>query len=67
MVSRPTVGTNLRFTASATIKRTLQRLRPGGGGLHTMAIILCFCPALRTGRAPGRGRSYKARSNPPCW
>src|SRR5262249_43678173 len=40
MVSLPTRGTSLRFTASWATKRTVQRARPSGGVLHTMAITL---------------------------
>ena len=52
MVSLPTRGTNLRFTASWATRRTVQRARPSGGSLHTMAIIRCFWLSSSTvGRA----------------
>ena len=42
MVSRPTRGTNLRWTASCATTRTVQRARPSSGLLHTIAIKRCF-------------------------
>jgi hypothetical protein len=48
MVSLPTRGTNLRLTASSATRRTVQRARPSGGLLHTIAIKRCFC--VREGR-----------------
>ena len=42
MVSLPTRGTSLRFTASSTTSRTVQRARPSGGSLQTMAMMRCF-------------------------
>ncbi len=41
MVSRPTFGTSLRFTASSATSRTVQRTRPSGGLLPTMTMIRC--------------------------
>jgi ClpP class serine protease len=66
MVSRPTRGTNLRLTASCATRRTVQRARPSGGLLHTIAIKRCFWLSLSTSAAPGRCFSYSARSKPPC-
>jgi len=65
-VSLPTRGTNLRLTASSATRRTVQRARPSGGLLHTIAIKRCFWLLSRTSAAPGRCLSYSARSNPPC-
>ena len=42
IVSLPTRGTNLRLTASSATRRTVQRARPSGGLLHTIAIKRCF-------------------------
>ncbi len=67
MVSRPTWGTTLRFTASAAISRTVQRARPDGDGVHTMAMIRCSSDSLNSRAAPGRGFSYKALAKPPSW
>jgi len=66
MVSRPTRGTSLRFTTSSVSRRTVQRARPSGGGPHTKATIRGRCWASSKEDLPGRGRSYKARSKPPC-
>ena len=62
IVSRPALGTSLRLTASSTIRRTVQRARPSGGLLQTMATIRCFWDSSRTGlaarvRIPVFGRS----------
>ena len=65
MVSLPTRGTSLRLTASCATSRTVQRARPSGGLLHTMAIKRCFCLSSSTSPAPGRCFSYSARSKPP--
>jgi hypothetical protein len=48
MVSLPTRGTSLRLTASSATRRTVQRARPSGGLLHTIAIKRCsgYRPAL---------------------
>ena len=64
IVSRPTFGTNFRFTASWATSRTLHRALPSGGWLHTMAMILWLWPASSTRRWPGRGFSYSAGSSP---
>jgi len=58
MVSRPTRGTNLRLTASCATRRTVQRARPSGGLLHTIAIKRCFWLSSSTLAAPGRCFSY---------
>jgi hypothetical protein len=62
IVSRPTCGTNFRFTAS--LSRTLQRALPSGGWLHTMAMIRWLWPASSTRGLPGRALSYNAGSSP---
>ena len=67
MVSLPTRGTNLRLTASSATRRTVQRARPSGGLLHTIAIKRCFWLSSSTSAAPGLCFSYSARSKPPCW
>ena len=54
MVSLPTRGTNFRFTASSATSRTVQRARPSGGLLQTMAMIRCFWLSSSTSAAPGR-------------
>jgi hypothetical protein len=64
MVSLPTWGTSLRLTASCATKRTVQRARPSGGLLHTMAIKRCFWLSSSTSAAPGRCFSYSARAKP---
>lgn len=66
MVSRPTVGTIFRFTASSAMSRTVQRARPWGGDAQTMAMICCPWRSFSRRAAPGRGASYKARSRPWC-
>jgi hypothetical protein len=48
------LGTSFRLTDSSAIKRTVQRARPSGGLLQTMATIRCFCGPSRISRAPGR-------------
>ena len=53
MVSLPTRGTNLRLTASSATRRTVQRARPSGGLLHTIAIKRCFWLSSSTSAAPG--------------
>jgi hypothetical protein len=53
MVSLPTPGTNLRLTASWATSRTVQRTRPAGGSLHTIAIIRCFRAVIEHGRCAG--------------
>src|SRR6266852_4745291 len=65
MVSLPTRGTSLRFTASSATSRTVQRARPSGGLLQTMAISRCFWLSPSTSAAPGRCFSYSALSKPP--
>lgn len=60
MVSLPTRGTSLRLTASSATSRTVQRARPSGGLLHTIAIKRCFCLSSSTSAAPGRCLSYSA-------
>src|SRR5262249_44396698 len=64
MVSLPTRGTNLRLTASSATRRTVQRARPSGGLLHTIAIKRCFWLSSSTPAAPGLCLSYSARSQP---
>ena len=54
MVSLPTRGTSLRLTASSATRRTVQRARPSGGLLHTIAIKRCFWLSSSTSAAPGR-------------
>jgi hypothetical protein len=53
MVSRPTRGTSLRLTASSATRRTVQRARPSGGLLHTIAIKRCFWLSSRTSGCSG--------------
>ena len=60
MVSLPTRGTNLRLTASSATRRTVQRARPSGGLLHTIAIKRCFWLSSSTSAAPGLCFSYSA-------
>jgi hypothetical protein len=48
MVSLPTRGTSLRLTASSATSHTVQRARPSGGLLHTIAIKRCFWLSSRT-------------------
>ena len=67
MVSLPTRGTSRRLTASSATSRTVQRARPSGGSLHTMAMIRCFWLSSSTAAAPGRCFSNSADSSPPCW
>ena len=50
----------LRLTASSATRRTVQRARPSGGSLHTMAMIRCFWLSSSTAAAPGRCFSYSA-------
>jgi ubiquinone/menaquinone biosynthesis C-methylase UbiE len=66
IVSRPTRGTSLRFTTSSVSRRTVQRERPSGGGPHASATMRCRCCASSKAAFPGCGRSYRARSKPPC-
>jgi hypothetical protein len=42
------------LTASATTSRTVQRAQPGGGSLHTMAMMRWRCWAESKLAAPGR-------------
>ena len=53
MVSLPTRGTSRRLTASSATRRTVQRARPSGGSLQTMAMIRCFW--LSSSSAVGSG------------
>src|ERR1700747_300055 len=66
IVSRPTRRTSLRFTTSSVSRRTVQRARPSGGGPHASATMRCRCCLSSKAAFPGRGRSYNARSKPPC-
>jgi hypothetical protein len=54
MVSLPTRGTSLRVTASSATSLTVQRARPSGGLLHTIAINRCFWLSSSNSAAPGR-------------
>ena len=65
MVSRPTLGTSFRLTASATISRTVQRARPAGGCAQIIATILCCWSWARIRAGPGRCFSYSARPGLP--
>src|SRR5487761_1079118 len=53
IVSRPTSGTSFRLTASSATSRTVQRARPSGGLLQTMATIRCFWESSRSWLGPG--------------
>ena len=65
MVSRPTRGTTFRVTACSATRRTVQRAVPGGGALHTIAMMRCLSEGANTSAAPGRGASNTARAIPP--
>jgi hypothetical protein len=54
MVSLPTFGTRRRFTASSATNRTVQRARPAGGSLQTIAIIRFLSAGSSSVTAPGR-------------
>ena len=64
IVSRPTPGTSFRLTASSATNRTVQRARPSGGWLQTMAIIRCLSDASSSSARPVRFLSNSARSRP---
>jgi hypothetical protein len=53
MVSLPTRGASLRLTASSATSRTVHRVRPVGGSLHTMAMMRCFWLSSSKLAAPG--------------
>jgi hypothetical protein len=54
MVSLPTLGTKRRFTASSATSRTVQRARPAGGSLQTMAMMRFLSAGSNSVTAPGR-------------
>ena len=60
------IGIKAAIAAFCATKRTVQRARPSGGLLHTIAIKRCFWLSSSTSAAPGRDFSYSARSKPPC-
>ena len=66
MVSRPTRGTTFLFTACSATRRTVQRAAPGGGALHTIAMMRCLSEGANTSAAPGRCASNTARVIPPA-
>jgi hypothetical protein len=59
MLALPTRGTSLRWTASSATSRTVHRVRPGGGSLHTRAMMRCFWLSSRKVAAPGRSFSLE--------
>ena len=68
MVSLPTRGTSFRLTASSATSRTVQRARPSGGSLQTMAMIRCFWLVVEhLGRAGPLLLVTAHASSPPCW
>ena len=64
-VSREMESVNSSFTASSASNRKVQRVCPSGTALQATATrwASCFPSSLR--RCPGRGRSLRARCNPP--
>ena len=57
MVSLPTRGTRRRFIASSTTNLTVQRARPSGGSLQTIAMMRCLWLSSSRVAAPGRSFS----------
>jgi hypothetical protein len=64
-LSRPIDFVMPRRTASSASKRTVQRLLPSGGSLHTSATMRCCCAAVILTGEPLRAPSPIAPSMPP--
>jgi hypothetical protein len=54
MVSMPTRGTSRLLTAFSATSRTVQRAKPSGGPLQTIAIMRSFWLSASNVSAPGR-------------